>query len=207
MPASWPSWTSSTSKSKPRFCAQRDVHAEQHLGPVLRVGAAGAGVDLADRVALVVLTAEQRAQLEPVELGRDLRDPVRDLTFDRVVALFASELEQRLEVGDALAQVVDELDVGADARLLGRDLARLVLVVPQLGIGGFGVELLEPLRAPRRCAGTRARRARGESARQGLRRSRAWCVGFSARGTSCTSCRSRRNTGRCGPASSRPGRA
>ena len=44
-------------------------HPQHHLGPVLRVGAAGAGVDLADRVALVVLAAEQRAQLELVEVA------------------------------------------------------------------------------------------------------------------------------------------
>ena len=51
------------------------VHAQQHLRPVLRVGAARAGVDLADRVALVVLAAEQRAQLEPVERRAQPRRP------------------------------------------------------------------------------------------------------------------------------------
>ena len=45
-------------------------HAQQHLRPVLRVGAAGTRAHLADRVALVVLAGEQRAELEPVELGR-----------------------------------------------------------------------------------------------------------------------------------------
>ena len=65
-------------------------HAEQHLGPVLRVGTARAGVDLADRVALVVLAAEQRAQLELIELLRSLGDAFGDLTLDGVVALFAA---------------------------------------------------------------------------------------------------------------------
>ena len=37
------------------------VHPQHHLGPVLRVGAAGAGVHLAHGVALVVLTGEQAA--------------------------------------------------------------------------------------------------------------------------------------------------
>ena len=34
------------------------VHTQQHLGPVLGVGAAGAGVDSEDGVAAVVLTGE-----------------------------------------------------------------------------------------------------------------------------------------------------
>ena len=207
IPASWPSWISSTSNSKPRFCAQRVIHAEQHLRPVLRVGAAGAGVDLADRVALVVLATEQRAQLEAIELLPDLRHPVGDLTLDGVVALFACELEQRLEIRDALRQTVDELDVDAHARLLRRDLARLFLVVPQLGIGGLRVELFQTL-ARVLDVQVLVRVAHAASrARQALRRSRAWRRGFSARGTSCTSCRSRRNRVRCDRGSSRPGPA
>ena len=43
------------------------VHAQHHLGPVLGVGAAGAGVDLGHRVAVVVLPGEQRPQLEDAE--------------------------------------------------------------------------------------------------------------------------------------------
>ncbi len=40
------------------------VHAHEHLGPVLRFGAAGAGMDGDDGVARVVLAGEQRLGLE-----------------------------------------------------------------------------------------------------------------------------------------------
>src|SRR5207244_2525220 len=49
------------------------VRAEQHLGEVLRVGAARVGLDRDDRVARVVLAAEERVLLEPFQLGAGLR--------------------------------------------------------------------------------------------------------------------------------------
>src|SRR5262249_51409989 len=40
------------------------IHARKHLRPVLRLGAAGAGVDAEDAIALVMRAAEEDAQLE-----------------------------------------------------------------------------------------------------------------------------------------------
>ena len=79
-------------------------HAQQHLGPVGGVGAARARVHFADRVTLVVLAGEQRAQLEAIELGREVGDAGRDLGLHGVVGLFAPELVQRLEVGAPLLE-------------------------------------------------------------------------------------------------------
>ena len=55
------------------------VHAQQHLGPVLRVGAAGAGVDFAHRVELVVLAREERLQLERAEARPERVDRLDEL--------------------------------------------------------------------------------------------------------------------------------
>src|SRR5438270_8430157 len=55
------------------------VHAEQDLGPVLCVRAAGAGVDRDDRVAGVVLAVEERVLLEPLELAAERDDRGLDL--------------------------------------------------------------------------------------------------------------------------------
>ena len=104
-----------------------------------------------------------------------------------------------------LLEAVDELDVVAHARDSSRrDLARLVRVVPQLGIRGLGFELARAAPAPRRCAGTRARRATRRVEISQVFGEVAHDVQLSARGTACTSCRSRRSRARCGPASSRP---
>ena len=72
IPASWPSVVSSSSKLEAAALGPAQVHPLHHLGPVLRVGPAGAGVDLADRVALVVLAGEQALQLELVERARPI---------------------------------------------------------------------------------------------------------------------------------------
>ena len=65
------------------------VHAQEHLGPVLRVGAAGAGRDRHNRVAGVVLAVEQRLLLQARELGPDGRDLLGDLGLE-----LGLELEQ-----------------------------------------------------------------------------------------------------------------
>ncbi len=65
------------------------VHPQQHLGPVLGVGAAGAGVQLDDRVVLVVRSAEETLGLERGDgvtesVNRDL-----ELVEERAVDLIA----------------------------------------------------------------------------------------------------------------------
>jgi hypothetical protein len=45
------------------------VHPQQHLRPVLRLGAARAGVESGDGVVVVVLAPQEHGQLEPVDLG------------------------------------------------------------------------------------------------------------------------------------------
>ena len=78
------------------------VHAQQHVGPVLGIGPALAGLDLADGVGLVVLAGEQRAQLELVEGGRrSTRSDLGDLGLERLVGLLPGQLVERLGVVDA----------------------------------------------------------------------------------------------------------
>jgi hypothetical protein len=63
------------------------VHAQQHLGPILRFGAASARVQGHDRVAGVVLAAELALQLEPVERFRHLAELRPGLRFGVGVTL------------------------------------------------------------------------------------------------------------------------
>ena len=60
------------------------VHAQQHLGPVLRLGAAGAGVNRDDRVLAVVLAAEHLLGLAGVDLRRQLVERAPEVVGDRL---------------------------------------------------------------------------------------------------------------------------
>ena len=96
---------SSSSTSKPWRSAQRVVHAQEHLGPVLGVGAALAGLDRHQGVALVVLAGEQGAQLELVEAAAEGGDRLGDLGLLALV-LLAGQLGERLGVLELLGELV-----------------------------------------------------------------------------------------------------
>src|SRR5450759_892977 len=72
------------------------VHAQQHLGPVLRLGAAGAGMDGHDRAALVVLAAEEAQLFPTLEVGLELGDAVNELLEELVDGVAAHVLAQQL---------------------------------------------------------------------------------------------------------------
>ena len=81
------------------------VHAQQDLSPVLGVGAAGSGLNVADGITLVVLAREQRPDLQGVEPGGQVGDSVGDLAVQALVALLGRHLRQSLGVLQALRQV------------------------------------------------------------------------------------------------------
>ena len=125
------------------------VHAQQHLGPVLRVGAACARVHLAHRVELVVLAREERLQLECPEPRPEGIDRLHQLGVERDVAVplgrgLLGQLEQRPGVLERAAQRVELVEIGGHpAQLLG-DRPRVVGVVPQVGLCHLRLELGPP---------------------------------------------------------------
>ena len=63
------------------------VHAQEHLGPVAGLGAAGAGLDLEEGVAGVLRAAEHGPQLEVVELLLEPGQFLLQLGFEAGVLL------------------------------------------------------------------------------------------------------------------------
>ncbi len=115
------------------------VHAQHHLGPVLRVGAACSRLQCHDGIAGVVLAHEQRRLLQLVELAAKRHERRRDLPL-HFTAVHAGELAGIVEL---LPQAPVALEAARDSRMLGGHLRGPVLVVPEAGAVQFLFERFE----------------------------------------------------------------
>ena len=113
--------------------APAQVHAEQHLGPVAGLGAAGARVDRHDRAARVVLARQQAAQLRLVESRAQLADLGLCFGGGLGVARLVGQLEQHVGVGQQRVGLVEERDLALGAALVAQQLLGALAVVPELG--------------------------------------------------------------------------
>src|SRR5207253_1286062 len=111
--------------------APAEVQAQQHLGPILRLEPAGARVDLDDRVAGVVLAAEEPAQLELREPVLHLLD-LRDQLAERVRRALLRELEEDLGLVDPFALPPPAIDGVSHVSRLAADGLRLLGVLPEV---------------------------------------------------------------------------
>ena len=182
------------------------VHAQQHLGPVLRVGAARAGVHLAHGVELVVLAREERLQLERGEPGDECVEGLEQLRIERDVGgrarrrRLVRQLEECLRVIERGPEAVQLVEVGRDPAQFPGDRTGIVGVVPEVRPAHLGLQLGPPdleFLAPE----VTLRLGQSRPQRLELRSDVAGSVGRRPvrrrHGRTCTSCRSRTNRGRC----------
>ena len=112
------------------------IHAQQHLGPVLRLGAAGSGMDRYDRRPLVVWLGQQEPRLHPLPVGGEgVQVPLQ--VRGQPVTRLAVRLGQLRDLGQAVGTRLQAAP-GGDllAQLVGaaKQCLRGLLVVPQIGI-------------------------------------------------------------------------
>ena len=100
MPACSPSLSSSNCDLVAVLLGPAHVHAQQHLGPVLRLGAAGAGIDLDVAVVGVGLARQQAFDLAPLGFVGQRAQRRHRLGDHRGVALGLGQLDQFQRVGD-----------------------------------------------------------------------------------------------------------
>ena len=120
-----------------------DVHPHQHLGPVGRVHPAGLGADGHQRLALVVLARQQRADLHRLEVLAELLELGVRLGQRVGVVLLRGQLEEHRQVVEALSQRLDPAQLALSVRELTGDLLGSGLVVPEVGIGGLVFQLFD----------------------------------------------------------------
>ncbi len=115
-------------------------------------------MDLDDRVAGVVLAAEELVQLERRDVALDLVEPLAELV-ERVGIALLGELEEDLRLVRALALALPAADRAEDLRRLAPDGLRLLGVVPEAGRGRLLAQLGGALLEAREVKGaSRARR-------------------------------------------------
>ncbi len=122
------------------------IHAEQHLGPILRLGAAFAGLDLEVAVIAVGLAREQAFELALADLGAQLVEAGRGLGDDRLVALGLGELGKAELVIELALDLAIARDGAVELVALAQQRLRLLRLLPELRILGPGVQLVEPAR-------------------------------------------------------------
>jgi hypothetical protein len=108
-----------------------EVHAEQHLGPVLRLGTARARMDGDDCVGAIVFAAEHLLRLGRLDLLLELVEAASEIGGDVLAGV--DPLEQHAEIVRTPLQRPEERLVFLQPPAALHDLLRLVLVAPERG--------------------------------------------------------------------------
>ena len=119
---------------RPVALGPAQVHAQEHLRPVGGLGAAGAGADGQERVALVVGSGEEEHRALPFVVGAQGVGLGIDLGGQLGVGL--GELGDLLEIVRSLEQSAPEGELLAQPIGLAHDALRFLGVVPEVGCAG-----------------------------------------------------------------------
>ena len=119
------------------------VHAHEHVGPVLALGAAGAGMDLDVGIVGIGLARQQRLELASSDLGLELLERLFGLGDDLLIALGLAELDHGELVVELALDAADRGELVLERGALLHHALRALLVVPEVGIFGLLVELLQ----------------------------------------------------------------
>ena len=110
-----------------------EIHAKQHLRPILRLGAAGAWMDGHDRVLAIVLAAEHLLRFASFDFRAEIVEPAHQIVDDRLARL--RPFDEDGEIVGAALQRFAEIDVALECLAALEDLLRRRLVLPEIGIG------------------------------------------------------------------------
>ena len=141
--------------------------SQEHLGPVGRLGPAGAGAYRQDRRAIIVLAGEEERGALAVEIGLEGDRIAVELGLEVRIRGVVEELDDREQVVGAGQEVTPRVQLGPEVVGLAQDLLGTALVVPEPWFLGQRLELgdalclgLEVKDAPRSIGSVRPGRGR-----------------------------------------------
>ena len=108
------------------------IHPQEHLGPVVGVGAAVAGIEAHEGIGGVVGAGEERGEFEGVEFSFEALGLTEELPFERFI--FAGELFEGLEISAGGEGLVERLEDRVDRLQLGNSALSLLGIVPEAGL-------------------------------------------------------------------------
>ena len=112
------------------------IHAQQHVGPVLALGAARAGVDLEIGIIGVGLARQQRLELAPRHLGLELLERLFGVGDGLLVLLGLPQIDHGELVVQLLLDAADGAELILERGALLHQALRPLLVVPERGVFG-----------------------------------------------------------------------
>ena len=112
------------------------IHAQQHVGPVLALGAARAGVDLEIGIVGVGLARQQRLELAPRHLGLELLERLFGVGDGLLVLLGLPQIDHGELVVQLLLDAADGAELILERGALLHQALRPLLVVPERGLFG-----------------------------------------------------------------------
>jgi len=130
---------------EPLALAPTQVHAQQHLCPVLGLGTAGAGIDADDGMVRVVGTGEHAGELHALHLPGQGRQQFTDLDEGGLVLPFLPQFDQHLQVLELRLGRVPVVDQLGQLGALLQDLLGALVVVPEVRPGNPGLQFADPL--------------------------------------------------------------
>ena len=117
------------------------VHAHQHLGPVLRFRTSGARMDIHDSVKLIVLSRKQELCLHLLDKSSQFGDSGLKLFSDRLS--LARQFNQSLCIVHLVRDLPVESEGFFESSALLESLAGAVLVRPEAGVADQGLQFVE----------------------------------------------------------------
>ena len=112
-----------------------EIHAQEHVGPILRFGTAGTGMNGHNGIARVVFPREQRLGFQLVEYVAQRRNLAFEIAID-VLAFFGE-----IEIGGNVVTPARQVGIGGEdvlqALLFTHHLLRTLRIRPQIRVGGL----------------------------------------------------------------------
>ena len=122
-----------------------EIHAQEHGRPVLRLGAAGSGLDVEKSIVRVHLAGEHALELEPLDVGGELLRVPLDLGGGAGIGLVGRHLQELPRVAQAAAQAIEIVDDFLELRALPAELLRPIRIVPHARLLELASDSLQEL--------------------------------------------------------------